>query len=97
VSFRERYARDTGRNIDDAEEKCESTACCWRGGSGALPELRLPPWRAMHEYKFLQTIYEDGRPTDCVPFINRFPPFALQCPESRFLRPLEFVPLFFSD
>jgi len=35
----------------------------------------------MREYKFLQTICEDGRPTDCVPFINRFPPLALQCLE----------------
>jgi len=41
----------------------------------------------MHEYKFLQTIGKDGRPTDCVPFINRFPPFALQCPESHFVGP----------
>ena len=48
----------------------------------------------MHEYKFLQTICEDGRPTDCVPFINRFPPFALQCPESRVPHPLQFMPPF---
>ena len=51
------------------------------------------PWRAVDEYKFLQTICEDGRPADCVPFIKG-PSFALQCPKSRVLHPLQFVPLF---
>jgi hypothetical protein len=79
----------TVRKRNASQRRAAGAAC-----RGALSELRLPSWRVMHEYKFLQTICENGRPTDCVPFINRFPPVALQCPESRFLHPLEIVPLF---
>jgi hypothetical protein len=56
-----------------------------------IASMGTKPWRAMDEYKFLQTICEDGRPADCVPFINGCPSFALQCPESRVLHPLQFV------
>jgi len=68
----------------------------WRVGAltvARIASMGTKPWRAMDEYKFLQTICEDGRPADCVPFINRCQPFALQCPESRVLHPLQFVPL----
>jgi len=87
----------SGESVDLHCDKFRPALCPWRVGAltvARIASMGTKPWRAMDEYKFLQTICEDSRPADCVPFINRCPSCALQCPESRVPHPLQFMPPF---